>query len=98
MNDTNSIAATLIKQIGNGTFAMLGAGPIVALPNGIQFSIKGCKRGNKLVITLTPHDLYDVELWKVRGVKFNKIEDLTGVYVDSLHHVIETLTGLYTRL
>lgn len=94
----NNTAQTLFSQIGPRTFAMLGAHGIVATEAGLQFSIKGCKAGNKLVITLAADDTYTVELWKVRGADFHRIAGHSGVYVDSLHLTIETLTGLRTRL
>jgi hypothetical protein len=107
MNDTTKqIAETLLKQIGRGTLAMLGAGTLVALDEtrtrrgGLQFSIKGCKRGNKLVIELDPSDTYNVQLYRLRnhGLDCKLIEEVPFVYVDSLHDTIKTLTGLEVRL
>lgn len=100
MNDTNSVAAILWKQIGNGTLAMLGASGLVNLPNGVQFSIKGCRYGNKLVIKLGADDMYTVELWKIgrKATAIAKVDEAGYVFADALHSTIETMTGLYTRL
>lgn len=95
---SNEIANTILWQLGGITLSMLGAKDEVALPDGVQFRIRGSKKGNKLVIKLDPDDTYVVEFWKIRGINFTLVEKASGVYVDSLHKVIESMTGLYTRL
>lgn len=100
---TNEID-TLIRQIGNGTLAMLGASALVSSETTggdpvLQFKIRGCKEGNKLRITYRRAlDAYDVELWHVRGTNVFEVASTSLVYADALHATIERLTGLRTRL
>jgi hypothetical protein len=90
-------AQVLVAQLGVA-LPLLGAHSLLAGPNSLQFGIRGCKRGNKIRITLAPSDTYSVELWRVKGAEVAQVgETVEGVYVDSLHDVLENLTGLYTR-
>lgn len=92
-------AAILIDQLGNMTFRMLGVSSLVALPNGLQFGIKGSKAANKLVITVdATSDTYDVQAWRVTRKACDLVTEQSGVYVDRLHQTIQSMTGLYTRI
>jgi len=91
------IARTIIAQLGNVTLSMLGATKLVSTSNGLQFAIKGSKRCNKIVIELAANDTYTVTSWKVGRTNLTQVEQCEGVYVDSLHATIKTLTGLETR-
>jgi hypothetical protein len=94
-----TVANNLIAQIGTGTFAMLGAASLVALENGVQFSIKGSPvKANKLVITLAADDTYTVQAWKIKKFDCNLLAEMEMVHADSLHATIETLTKLRTRI
>lgn len=95
---TNSIAQTIASQIGRQTFMMLGASELVAFPNGLQFKIKGSKKVNSIFITLEPTDTYSIQFWKAKKGSPELVKEETDVYVDNMHSVIESVTGLYTRL
>ncbi len=87
---------TLIAQLGTA-LPMMGAKNLVASEHTLTFSIGRNGKGvNKISITLTPDDLYTVSAWNSRQGAVKGIEQ--GVYADSLHSVLESLTGLYTRL
>lgn len=104
----NEIANTIKDQIGCKALFLLGASQIVARENGLQFAIRGSRKVNKVVVVLDPSDTYTVEFWKMTKMTFTKKGELKGgpvlvsshenVYVDSLHTLIESETGLYTSL
>ncbi len=96
--NTADVANTIVSQLGQLTLRMLGAKDLVAIENGLQFGIRGSKVANKIVIKLDPSDTYTVQFWTVRGAKMAMRAEVSDVYVDSLHTMIETHTGLYTRL
>jgi hypothetical protein len=90
--------ATLIRQLGPA-LPMMGARDLVETDDGLQFGIRGCRKGNKIRIALCPDDTYSVELWSVKGWDVSQIgETVELVHVESLHSVLESLTGLYVRL
>jgi hypothetical protein len=94
------IANEILRQLGNMTFAMLGANQLVATESGLQFAIKGSKRVRKLVIELDQAtDTYSVEGFKRKSAfEWPSTGKVEGVFVDQLHATIEQMTGLYTRL
>jgi hypothetical protein len=94
----NTVASTILEQLGNSALAMLGANSIAYDANGVQFRVKGSRMASLLVITLATDDTYTVDAWKGRGVQLRKVATRDMVYADSLHRTIEALTGLYTRL
>jgi hypothetical protein len=78
---------------------VLGAKNVVSIENGLQFNIRGSQKVNKIAIKLdVASDTYDVSFWMCRGVKFHKVSEHDGIYVDGLHRLIERETGLYTSL
>jgi len=97
------VANTIAQQIGRQAFFMLGAKNLVGSENSLTFKIgRNAKSVSHIKVTLEPSDTYKVEAIRVRksqGVLTSKVvESRDDVYVDSLHTVIETLTGMYTRL
>lgn len=95
----NDIGQTIAQQLGNQAFAMMGAKNLVALEDGLQFRIgSNAKRVTNIVIKLAADDTYTVEFWNIRGTSMRKLSEDVGVYVDALHTVIETATGLYLTL
>lgn len=93
-----TVAREISRQLGPQTFALLGASQLVGGENFLQFSIKGCRKINKIRIELDPSDTYTVQFWKIGrgGENVQKIAEREGVYCDNLHDVIELETGLYT--
>ena len=94
------IANTVLQQLGGERFrAMTGAKNIVALENGIQFSIPKAKDGiNKVVIKLTSQDNYDIEYWRIRGASFKLIKVSKSIGVENLRSTFTKDTGLATSL
>lgn len=97
-----NVAQTIANQLG-GALQMIGARNLMALEDGLQFSImNGAHNGiNKIVIKLDPSDTYRVEFWKIgRAPKFlcTKISEHEDIYVDALHDLIERQTGLSVRI
>lgn len=77
---------------------MLGASALIAAEDSLQFAIKGSRKVSKIRIVLAPNDTYVVEFWNGRGAKLEKVAELHGVHVEQLHDVIESQTGLSTRM
>jgi hypothetical protein len=99
-NNNPAVAQTIIAQLGNLALSMLGANSLVDLGNGLRFKIKGCRKINTVGIELKGDDTYSVTFEKVtqRGLKRKVVAEFANVYFDQLHAVIESTTGLYTRL
>lgn len=96
---TNNIGQTIAQQIGNRAFTMIGARGLVALEDGLQFSVgRNAKKVTKLVVKLDADDTYTVTAWNIRGVNCRELASHSFVYADQLHTVIESLTGMYTSL
>lgn len=95
------IAKTIIAQMGGmGKIkAMTGATNFVSTNKGVMFSFKGSKVANKVDISLTPLDLYDVKFYKINMKNLEKsiipVEEIEGVYNDMLVEIFEKTTGLY---
>ena len=60
------IANEIIRQMGGSGIlkSFVGASDIYATESGVQFRFKGSKKMNKVVISLTPLDLYDLKFYK----------------------------------
>ncbi len=57
--------------------------------NYIQFKVKGDKGINKVkVIYDEGADLYNVEFWSIRGLKFNMKDSIQGLFFDTLTQAI----------
>ena len=93
------VAETIRAQIGNMAFTLLGASALAGDHNSLQFSIKGCKRINKIRIELNALDTYTVHFYKYNRSTFEcpEVSCVDFVYADNLHSVIESETGLYCR-
>lgn len=93
-----SIAETIKNQLGPMSLCMLGAKNLVAMKDGLRFRVgRNGKSVNLLEITLDPSDTYTVRAYWATTKKVTLREESNDVYVESLHEVIETLTGMYTK-
>jgi predicted TPR repeat methyltransferase len=104
-----TVARTIADQLGRLTLRMLGAADLLGDPDSLRFSIKGSKTCNRIKITLDPSDTYTVTFSKYVPVRVNRrtleitggtdrtVSEVSGVYVDCLHAVIEQHTGLCAR-
>lgn len=101
-----SVPRTIVNQLGRKALFMLGAKDLTADGNTLRFRIgRNAKGVSHIFITLDASDTYTVEFRNIRaarkapaGFTNNLRSSVEGVYVDSLHRVIEEGTGLYTRL
>jgi hypothetical protein len=99
----NDVAETIRLQIGNRAFVMLGTKMIVRHADRLVFSIgtgARCngRKINRCTIILDASDTYTVEVGNFAGLNYKTIGEMSGVYADSLHRVIESLTGMRTSL
>lgn len=99
-----SVSKTILEQLGGQKFiVMTGAKAFVGGSDYLMFALPGnpgyVKDGwNKVKITLTPDDLYEVTFMRIRGLKVMKEETVKGVYNDMLRSIFTKYTGLYTSL
>ena len=103
----NTIAHTILDQLGRSTLAMLGAKDLMTNGDDLCFTIQGCKTINFIQIVLTPADLYDLKFYKKRlklkrgesvGNYCRLISEVTEIFCNQLHDTIERKTGLYTTV
>jgi len=106
------VARTILSQIGgNRALMMIGAtkaGAVVVGDNCVTIATKGCRRGNRVKITLDPSDTYTVSLLKQTGGRLSRktctvspvkvVETRSDVYNTNLVAVIEAMTELYLSL
>jgi hypothetical protein len=98
-NDNITVANTIREQLGRRAFAMMGAKNLFAKGPGLQFDVgTNAKKISRIIITLDPSDTYTVKAYKGRGINTKLVSTTSDVYADSLHTVIESLTGLYLSL
>lgn len=95
-----SIARTIQTQLGNQTFAMLGASNLIDHGDALSFKFKGSRKANYLKVTLAADDTYSMSFKRItqRGLTVLDVSEVSGIYADRLNAVIESTTGLYTRL
>ena len=98
-DDGGVVANTILEQLGGaGRLRMMtGAYNFYDLGNGLSFKIKN-QRANYIKITLTPMDLYDVEVGRIRGNTYKVVQKGEGLYFDQLKPFIEKATGMYLSL
>lgn len=100
-NPISDIAQTIYEQLGADRFAfMTGAKNIIGLDEGLMFSIpRNQSPYNKVRITLTPDDLYNVEFFKMNRLgDISKQTGYPGMYADQLRALFTRVTGLETSL
>ena len=93
-----SIAQTIMTQIKTldprATWAW-GAKDFVATKNGLLFKSSGMVKWKGYVhITLDEgQDLYDIEFYKMRGVKRTMARKVEGIFADQLVELIDSQVG-----
>ena len=93
-----SIATTILTQIKTidprATWAW-GAKDFVATKNGLLFKSSGMVKWKGYVhITLDEaQDLYDIEFYKMRGVKRTVAAKVEGIFADQLVELIDSQVG-----
>lgn len=97
--DKFQTATTIYRQVGKMAMLMIGAKQFAASDDSLVFKVgRNAKSVNRLKITLDASDTYTVTAYSIRGIDIKQKGQMTGVYNDQLNSVIETLTGMYTRL
>jgi len=96
------VAQTILDQMG-GTrriSLMVGASGFIGDTCSVQFSFKGSRKMNKIIVKLNEWDTYDIEFWKINARKgeFTRVSEARDVYFDQLISVFESETGLYLSL
>ena len=97
---TPEVSQAIRAQLG-GALAMLGAKDLMRTADSLSFRIRGSKLANHITLTLDAGaDEYVVRFCKIaRRPSYAITRDHSfRVYADGLHDLIETHTGLYTRL
>lgn len=99
----NQVAKIIAQQIGNRAFAMLGARNLTLDTKSLTFKIgRNSKSVTHIQVILDPSDTYTVKFIRSRikdGVPtVTVVHTDSDVYVDSLHQVIESGTGMRTSL
>lgn len=108
------VADTILEQLGGNRFiVMTGAHGFVADEKSLRMCLpRNASKANRLTITLTPMDTYDMEFVKytpyrisTRGgqlreyhEKWETIREFEGIYFDQLQELFTEVTGLYTHL
>jgi len=99
------VAQTILDQLGGKQFKMMtGAKYFTPIDNGLMFALpyNFAKQGiNKIKITLSPMDTYEIEFWKI-GRAPNYKQTLVArdddVYVESMREIISHRTGLVLNM
>ena len=94
---------TIFNQLGgfNRFRLMTGAKQFVVddKENSIRFRIgRNCKSINIVKITLTPMDDYTVEVGRLRNYTYKVVNQVNGVYCDTLAETFTRYTGMETRM
>lgn len=95
------VAKTILEQLGGRQFILMtGAKDFVWSEDTLMFRLPGPTMNgiNKVVVRLTPMDVYHVTFGKVRGADWEVVAEHEGVYCDMLVELFERETGLYTTL
>ena len=100
MTNTKETASTIIAQLGRPTLAMLGAKNLMAGDDGLRMKLGNVPKGiTHLRIALAADDTFIVEATRMtRDYRIATQTVTRDVYANNLHSVIESMTGLYTRL
>ena len=97
-------ADIIVQQLGRPGRAlnMLGAKSLLAIEDGkgLQFRIGRNPKGvSSIGIVLDEaSDTYTVAFWRIRGLDITKLSEHEGIHADRLHDLLESETGLRTRL
>ncbi len=105
------VARTILDQLGGYRFiAFTGCKNFKGYDNSLTMNLaRNVSGANRLKITLTPMDLYDMEFYRETGGKLNKdfelipikrktVRMIEGVYCDQLEDFFTKVTGLHTRI
>lgn len=97
----SQVTQETIKALGGNKFlAMTGAKNLMALENGLQFSLPrgASNKANIVQVTINDKDLYCLAFFNLRGVNCREIERIDNIFVEDLQSVFTDKTGLLTTL
>jgi len=98
------IAETIIKQLGGNKFAVMTGAKNFSFDSKDQrgtlmFSIgRNAKGVNRVAVTLTEDDLYNVTFYSLRSLKLTTKAAVKSIFADQLCDAFTEHTGLYTSL
>ena len=100
-----ALARTIRRQLGTA-IPMFGAKDLLDTGRGLRFRVgRNPKRVTHIAIELAADDTYTVTFTRqpsvrawANGAEIKTLAELEMVYADSLHAVLESNTGLATRL
>lgn len=100
-----TVGQTILEQMGGAgkLRAMVGGTPVL-LDNGLFFGFKGCRKANRVQITLRGNDTYTMTFYKFspKTLDCRTVGDdageRSGVYANQLISLFEQFTGLTLRL
>ena len=95
------IAETILQQMGGPmAMRMIGGYALIADSNALSFRFRAHAKDslNFCKVTLTPWDVYEFELGRVRAGKYTQVHKFDEIYCDQLIAMFEEYTGLYLRL
>jgi hypothetical protein len=95
-----SVAQIILAQLGGNRFvAMTGAKGFASAPRTLVFSIgRNASRANRVRITLTGRDDYDVEFSRYANYEQKTLKTFEGVYADQLRAIFSEFTGMALSL
>ena len=105
-NENIAIAATILDQLAAAPVGR-GWGRLKAMMNirnlaygkqSVQFNFSGCKKYNKVQISLNGDDLYDMIFVPTRNPSTKNIVTVAGIFDDQLAEQFTYVTGLDTHL
>ncbi len=99
MKTMQSVAKTILQQIGHKSLYMIGAKNFIGSDNGLSFKIeRNCKSISHIQIKLNGLDLYDMTFLRVRMCEAKTLSVVENVYFEQLNQIIKSETGLNTNL
>jgi len=94
----HAIARTIVDQIGNHAFVMMGAVNLVSDERSLTFKVRGSRLATHVKVELDPSDTYTVTFYKIRKFDVREVGSVGMVYADALRLVIASGTGLALSL
>lgn len=93
------IGQTIYNQLGNKTLFMVGAKNLTVNEKGAMFKImRNSKKVTHISIELNNKDLYDIKFYNCKKFEYKIINTENNVYNNQLSVLIESNTGLSTKL
>ena len=99
--DYTDVAKEIYRQLGKKALYMMGMKHVSSSDEkmgALNIRFTGSKKCNHVKIVLNFQDTYDITFYKIRGMDYKIIAEYEDIYVDQLHDIIESETGLYLSL